>query len=206
MKAAICISLLLLTMTSLPQALTAETAVVRGPSNITMPLEAVCAKRNLPAGQRKNEPGKRPIWIDCETEGRHITLMIAELSRVRTHWNDFSSNKTDNIFDEITLETEWYQLRDRLRFWGGTFREGSSSGGFMSTIAWICPEATRRCGKPAQLLDLKVVGNRSATVALLTVGDFETIEQEAADGKPASVRWDFPPSVRAMIDSFDFEK
>lgn len=206
MKTPICTLLLLVSMTCFPRASTAETAIIRGPSNITMSLATVCTRRDLSTGPRENEPVKRPIWIDCETEGRRVTLMIADLSRVRTHWNDFNYNKADNIFDEITLDTEWYQLRDRLWFMGATVREGSASGGFLSTLAGVCPEATRRCFKPDQLVDLKVVGNRSATVVLLTVGDFETIEQEAADGKPAFVRWDFPPSVRVMIDSFDFEK
>jgi hypothetical protein len=193
----------LLGMMVLPQASVASTRIVEGPNNVTIAIDPACIERSEASGLHDTDH-QRPVWIDCEFQGKRVTLLMATLPRVLSNWNDFRDNKTDDIYELITAGTDWYQLRNRLWFWGWSF-EGYPLSAKMHTNAWLCPDAERRCGKPEQFLELKVVGTQAVTIALLAIGDFEVVDVKSSDGKTVGSKRVFPDPVEKMIAAFDFE-
>lgn len=188
-----------------PQVSFAETLFVKGPLNSSMSLDATCAERNQTEDISTARLATSPVWLECEVEGKRTTLLMAGFSRILDNANDFQSDKADNIFEEITRDSELHQLRHRAWFFGG-ITQGRVPVASLTVTGWICPDEKRRCGKPEKVIDLKVVGSRSATIALLAIGDFNTTELKTDDAKFLGVRWDLPDSVRSMIDTFDFGK
>jgi hypothetical protein len=196
-------SAVLLVGTLLPQASAGEKGIVEGPNDATITVDPVCVERNKTPDIGDAVREQRPVWIDCEFENKHVTLMMAALPRVLSSWNEFQNNKTDDIYEVITAGTDWYQLRDRIWFWGWS-SVAFAPPADLNTRAWICPSAKKRCGKPEKILQLKVVGTQAATIALLAIGDFEVVDLKAADGKTVGIKWVFPEPIEKTIATFDF--
>ncbi|KQV19707.1 hypothetical protein ASC97_28985 [Rhizobium sp. Root1203] len=204
MRVRFCYAILLLGTTLLPRVSVGETWTIEGPNNATISVDSACVKRNDPTVLSDTDHETRPVWIDCEFAGKRVTLMMVGLSRVLTNYNDFSADKADNLFDEITVGTDWYPLRERLSFFGGSSNSSFTPVARIHSDGWICPDTKKGCGPPERVVDLKVIGSQVATVALLTIGDFEKGEVKQADGRTIGVRWRFPEPVGKMIATFSF--